>query len=305
MSHNTGFTTATIALLMRHHLVLMQPVRSGGLPATDQRLPGHLPDDGADHHAAGCCRSITRTPTPTTCRRCAGSGTWARRARRRSSRPGSTCWGPETVWELYGGTELQALTFISGDQWLAHRGSVGIVVAGEMKVLDDDGNACPPGEVGEIYMRPRPGSAPTYRYVGATANPATAGTHWAISATSTPTVSLHLATAGSTCSPSVGATSIRPRSRPRCPSIRMCCPVWSLGCPTKIWDRCPMRWCRPATALVEAAVREFSHERIAGYKVPRTVEFVDTPLRDDAGKARRSAVRAEIMARLRASGIVA
>ena len=33
--------------------------------------------------------------------------------------------------------------------------------------------------------------------------------------------------------------------------------------------------------------------------VPATVEFVDTPLRDDAGKARRSAVRDEIMARLR------
>ena len=77
--------------------------------------------------------------------------------------------GPEVVWELYGGTELQALTFISGDQWLTHRGSVGVVVAGEMQVLDDDGNPCPPGVVGEIYMRPGPGSAPTYRYVGATA----------------------------------------------------------------------------------------------------------------------------------------
>jgi bile acid-coenzyme A ligase len=33
--------------------------------------------------------------------------------------------------------------------------------------------------------------------------------------------------------------------------------------------------------------------------VPSTVEFVDAPLRDDAGKARRSAVRADVMARLR------
>ena len=32
-----------------------------------------------------------------------------------------------------------ALTFVSGTQWLQHRGSVGVVVAGEMKVLDDDG----------------------------------------------------------------------------------------------------------------------------------------------------------------------
>ena len=51
--------------------------------------------------------------------------------------------------------------------------------------------------------------------------------------------------------------------------------------------------------LDEQTVQEFLRDRIAGYKVPGTVEFVDDPLRDDAGKARRSAVRAEIMARLR------
>jgi bile acid-coenzyme A ligase len=37
--------------------------------------------------------------------------------------------------------------------------------------------------------------------------------------------------------------------------------------------------------------------------VPATsdfIEFVDTPLRDDAGKARRSAVRDEIIARMKA-----
>ena len=38
-----------------------------------------------------------------------------------------------------------------------------------MKVLDDDGNECPPGVSGEVYMRPTPGSPATYRYIGATA----------------------------------------------------------------------------------------------------------------------------------------
>jgi bile acid-coenzyme A ligase len=52
------------------------------------------------------------------------------------------------------------------------------------------------------------------------------------------------------------------------------------------------------SALDAASVQDFLRERLAAYKVPYTVEFVDTPLRDDAGKARRSAVRAEIMARL-------
>ena len=38
--------------------------------------------------------------------------------------------GADAVWELYSGTELQALTFISGTEWLTHRGSVGTVVSG-------------------------------------------------------------------------------------------------------------------------------------------------------------------------------
>ena len=37
----------------------------------------------------------------------------------------------------------------------------------------------------------------------------------------------------------------------------------------------------------------FAGERLAKYKLPRSVEFVDEPLRDDAGKVRRSALRAE------------
>ena len=63
-----------------------------------------------------------------------------------------------------------------------------------------------------------------------------------------------------------------------------------------IWGRCRTRSCRP-DGLDEATVIAFLADRIAGYKVPRTVEFTDTPLRDDAGKARRSAVRDEVIAR--------
>jgi bile acid-coenzyme A ligase len=52
-------------------------------------------------------------------------------------------------------------------------------------------------------------------------------------------------------------------------------------------------------ALVEAdpgidtgAVLQFLRERLAPYKLPRAIEVVDGPLRDDAGKLRRSALRA-------------
>jgi bile acid-coenzyme A ligase len=38
---------------------------------------------------------------------------------------------------------------------------------------------------------------------------------------------------------------------------------------------------------------EFVSERLARYKVPRSIEYTDQPLRDDAGKVRRSGLRAE------------
>ncbi len=168
LSHNTGFTTATIALADAPPSGGDEPVRPAAVPPADHRPSRHVPDHGADDHAADAA-GLPRRPAA-----------YDLSSLRRFWHMGAPCppavkeaWidlvGPEVVWELYGGTELQALTFISGDQWLTHRGSVGVVVAGEMKVLDDDGNPCPPGVVGEIYMRPNPGSAPTYRYVGTTA----------------------------------------------------------------------------------------------------------------------------------------
>ena len=63
-----------------------------------------------------------------------------------------------------------------------------------------------------------------------------------------------------------------------------------------IWGRCRYAIVQ-AEGLDEATVIAFLTDRIERYKVPRTVEFTDTPLRDDAGKARRSAVRDEVIAR--------
>jgi bile acid-coenzyme A ligase len=55
-----------------------------------------------------------------------------------------------------------------------------------------------------------------------------------------------------------------------------------------------------APGLDAAEVTTFLADRLASYKLPRTVEFSDRPLRDDAGKARRSAVRDEVIARRQA-----
>jgi long-chain acyl-CoA synthetase len=60
-------------------------------------------------------------------------------------------WGP-VLFEYYAGTESNGFTSISSEDWLAHKGSVGRALAGEIHILDDDGKELPPGETGCIYF---------------------------------------------------------------------------------------------------------------------------------------------------------
>lgn len=46
----------------------------------------------------------------------------------------------------------------------------------------------------------------------------------------------------------------------------------------------------PGDVTVDA-LRDHLDERLVRYKIPRSFEFVDSPLRDDAGKVRRPALR--------------
>ena len=60
-------------------------------------------------------------------------------------------WGP-IIWEYYGGTEGNGLTMCNSAEWLAHKGTVGRAVVGELQICDDDGNEVPAGEAGTVYF---------------------------------------------------------------------------------------------------------------------------------------------------------
>jgi bile acid-coenzyme A ligase len=303
LTHNTGITTAVMALLLGHHLVLMSRFDPHGF----LRLI-------TDH------RVTFLTTVPTIMQRAlpvyhADPGSYDLSSIRRFWHLAAPCpptvkqaWidllGPEVVWELYGGTELQALTFISGDQWLSHRGSVGVVVIGEMKVLDDDGNPCPPGVVGEIYMRPNPGSAPTYRYIGTTAKTRDGWDSLGDLGYFDADGFLYLSDRRVDMF-TVGGRNVYPAEIENAlsahPEVLSCLVVGVPDPNSGDLGQVPHALVHTAegSTLDAAAVQEFLRERISAYKVPYTIEFVSAPLRDDAGKARRSAVRAEIMARSR------
>jgi long-chain acyl-CoA synthetase len=62
-------------------------------------------------------------------------------------------WGP-IIHEYYGATEGIGFTACDSAEWLAHPGTVGRVLLGELHILDDDENECPIGTPGTIWFKP-------------------------------------------------------------------------------------------------------------------------------------------------------
>jgi long-chain acyl-CoA synthetase len=60
-------------------------------------------------------------------------------------------WGP-VLFEYWGGSETSIVTFISPEEWLSHKGSVGKGYTAKLHIMDDGGNELAPYEPGLIYM---------------------------------------------------------------------------------------------------------------------------------------------------------
>lgn len=61
-------------------------------------------------------------------------------------------WGP-IIHEYYGATEGLGFTACNSEEWLAHKGSVGKVMLGELHILDDEMQPMPDGEPGTIWFK--------------------------------------------------------------------------------------------------------------------------------------------------------
>ncbi len=295
--HNAPFTFASAGLFHGNHIVLLPRFDA---EATLRAIDEHRPDFMLvvptmmirilrldDRVRAGYDVSSLQTvwhmgaPCPV----------WAKRA-----------WidwiGAEKIWELYAGTEAQAISTIRGDEWLAHPGSVGRVSTGEMKIVDPEtGLDLPAGEVGEIFLRVKPGGKPAYRYLGAEAQ--TIGDGWESLGDMgwfDEEGYLYLADRRADMILSGGA-NIYPAEIEAALNEHLgveSCAV--MGLPDDDLGQVVHAICRasPGTAPPsDEELRAFVGERLVRYKVPRSFEWVDEPVRDDAGKVRRSALRSE------------
>ena len=71
-------------------------------------------------------------------------------------------WLGPIITEYYGATEANGFTFCDSAQWLAHPGTVGQPILGELLILDDEGQQCPTGQDGTIWFR----GATAFEYFG-------------------------------------------------------------------------------------------------------------------------------------------
>ncbi len=206
--------------------------------------------------------------------------------------------GPEKIMELYGGTESIAISMISGNEWLQHRGSVGRPVIGDMKVFDVDGNELPPGEVGEIYMKPPQGAPASYEYVGAKSKTLNGWTSLGDLGWKDEDGYLYISdrrvdmivSGGANIYPAEVENAIDQHPKVLS-SVVVGLPDDDLG--SKVHA---LVQAEPATTAQE--ILDFLADKLIRYKIPRSIELTDQPLRDDSGKVRRSQLRDQAIERM-------
>lgn len=296
MYHSAGFTVAGTALFHGNHVVLLErfdaeatlaAVDAHGVdwmllvPTMMSRI-WRLPESVRARYDVSSLRVVWHMAAP--------CPAWLKEA-----------WiqwlGPKKIYELYGGTENQAVTIIRGDQWLAHRGSAGRARVGEIRVCDPDTFApLPSRQVGEVFMRSAHRDAPAYRYIGAEARVTPDGWEslgdmgWMDEEGY-----LYLVDRRSDMILSGGANIYPAEIEAALSEHDNIISSAVVGIPDEDLGQrvhAVIQLSTDAGRITTADdIRAFLGERLVRYKIPRTFEFTTEEVRDDAGKVRRSAIR--------------
>jgi bile acid-coenzyme A ligase len=203
--------------------------------------------------------------------------------------------GAEKFFQSYGMTEGIGLCAIRGDEWEQHPGSVGRGYRDtEIRILDPDGNELPPGETGEIYMKSP--SSGMFQYLGGAPLPprtvdgfSTGGDLGWLE----PEGYLHIVdrrvdmiiTGGANVFPAEVESALIDH-----PAIA---DVVVIGLQDPEWGRRVHAVIEPVDHAAPPTVddvRAYAKSRLAAYKVPKTVEFVDAIPRSEATKVSRAAL---------------
>ena len=201
--------------------------------------------------------------------------------------------GAEKIWELYGGTESGA-TVIRGDEWLAKPGSVGRVEPGTARLIREDGQPAAIGEVGEIFLSAE--SRAKFHYVGSELRTDADG-GFSLGDLGYLDEDGYLFLADRRTDLIIrGGANIYPAeveaTLDEYPGI-LSSVVIGLPCDEFGQRTHALLEIDPAGDVDLAALTAFLKDRLAPYKLPESYELVREPLRNEAGKVRRSALKDE------------
>ena len=200
--------------------------------------------------------------------------------------------GPDRIWELYGGTEGMMATIISGSQWLEHPGSVGLPLGGELQIRDAEGNQVGPDVTGHVWMRSADHSTPTYEYIGAESHTADEGWECLGDIGRLDAGGFLYLSDRETDMIVVGGSNVYPAEIEAAlvehPAVSEACVI---GLPHADKGSAPHAILELVEPVDDAELVAHLRERLVGYKLPVSFERAEEPLRDDAGKVRRSALR--------------
>jgi bile acid-coenzyme A ligase len=202
--------------------------------------------------------------------------------------------GPDRVWEAYGGSERIGGTIISGREWLEKPGSVGRVSEGrKLKIVDPDGNLLAPGEIGDIYCLPPGGPGSTYHYLGAESRRLADGWETLGDMGYLDEDGYLFLADRRTDLIIVGGSNVYPAEVEGAiesyPDVLSCAVI---GLPDEDLGATVHAIVQVASPVDENELQSYLGDRLVRYKIPRTFEFVSDVLKDDAGKVRRTALRA-------------
>jgi len=204
---------------------------------------------------------------------------------------------PEQILMAYGMTENLGLTALRGDEWLAHQGSVGRGFRDtEIRILDAEKRIATTGEDGDVYLR-APMSA-GYRYLGG-APPLPSTVDGFRSAGDIGHLDddgyLYIVDRRTDMIVSGGANVFPAEVESALAGHPAIADVVVIGITDARWGRRVHAVVQPADPaaqdpLTEQQVIEYAKSRLAPYKAPKTVEFVDKIPRTAATKVNRSAM---------------
>ncbi len=197
-------------------------------------------------------------------------------------------WGP-VIYEYYGGTETGAVVFCNSQEYLAHPGTVGKAIDGaKVLVIDENGKEVSRGATGEVVCRTL--TIPDFTYHGDEEKRRSAEKAGLISLGDIGDLDkdgfLYLCDRAKDMVIS-GGVNIYPAEIEaelhKMPGVGDCA---VFGIPDEEFGEslCAVVQPQPGGSLTETDVKTFLRGKVAGYKVPKKVEFMTDLPREDSGK---------------------